>query len=96
MLGKGLQLKTTALLFFFLWLIARAFNRSEATKAVALDILKAFRALARKLKLLMFSQNVEVRLVFTKGCHHCWRQDFLVQVFSIGITLVDVHLNRLN
>ena len=96
MLGKGLQLKTTALLFFFLWLIARAFNRSEATKAVALDISKAFRALARKLKLLMFSQNLEVRLVFTKGCHHCWRQDFLVQVFSIGITLVDVHLNRLN
>ena len=86
MLGKGLQLKTTALLVFFLWLvvfeklvnnrivdhlekcglfsdfqygfrssrstadlltvvsdrIARAFNRSGATRAVALDISKAF------------------------------------------------------
>ena len=87
MLGKGLLLKTTALLVFFLWLvkafeklvnnrifdhlekcglvsdfqygfrssrstvdlltvisdrIARAFNRSEAIRAVALDITKAF------------------------------------------------------
>ena len=81
MLGKGLQLKTTTLLVFFLWLvkslknfdhlencglfsdfqygfrssrstadlltvvsdrIARAFNRSGATRAVALDISKAF------------------------------------------------------
>ena len=54
MLGKGLLLKNTALLVFFLWLvkcypltvvsdmIARAFNRSGATRAVALDISKAF------------------------------------------------------
>ena len=27
------------------------------------------RALARKLKLMMISQNWEIRLVFTKGCH---------------------------
>ena len=66
MLEKGLQLKATALLVFFLWLIARAFNRSGATQAVALDILKAFRALARKLKMLMFSQNLEIILLFTK------------------------------
>ena len=73
MLGKGLQLKTTALLVFFLWLakslktffsdfkygfrssrstadlllvvsdgIARAFNKSGATRAVAFVISKAF------------------------------------------------------
>ena len=77
MLGKGLLLKTTALLVFFVWSvksskilqiiglsdfqygfrssqstadlltvvsdrIARAFNRSGATRAVALDISKAF------------------------------------------------------
>ena len=85
MFGKGVQLKTTALLVFFLWLqvfeklrnnrivdhlekcgfsdfqygfrssqstadlltvvshrIARAFNKSGATRAVALDISKAF------------------------------------------------------
>ena len=65
MLGKGLQLKTTALLIFLLWFsdfqygfgssqstpnlltvvsdrIARAFNRYGATRAVELDISKAF------------------------------------------------------
>ena len=52
MLREGLQLKTTTLLFFFLWLaesfkniltvlsdrIVGAFNRSGATRAVVLDI----------------------------------------------------------
>ena len=42
-MGKGLLLKTTALLVFFLWLVkSRAFNRSGATRAVALHISKAF------------------------------------------------------
>ena len=60
--GKGLQVKTTTLLVFFLWFIkslknfrltadllifvsgriTRAFNRSGATRAVALDISKVF------------------------------------------------------
>ena len=35
-----------------------------------------YRALARKLKLLTFSQNWEIRLVFTKGRHHGWRKKF--------------------
>ena len=34
------------------------------------------RALARKLKLLTFSQNREIRQVFTKGLHHFWQQNF--------------------
>ena len=33
------------------------------------------RALARKLKLLTFYQNWELRLVFTTGCHHGWWQE---------------------
>ena len=33
-----------------------------------------YRALARKLKVLTFSQNWEIRLVFTKGRHHGWRK----------------------
>ena len=36
-----------------------------------------FSALARKLKLAMFSQDWEIRLVFTKGCHHCWQQEVI-------------------
>ena len=32
------------------------------------------RALARKLKLMTFSPNWEIRTVFTKGCHHGWQQ----------------------
>ena len=34
-----------------------------------------FRALARKLKLLRFSQNWEIRLAFAKGHHYAWRQE---------------------
>ena len=56
-LFKGLQLKTTTLLVFFLWLvkslkkllntvvsdrIGRAFNKYGATQATALDVSKAF------------------------------------------------------
>ena len=37
------------------------------------------RALARKLKLMTFSPNWEIRLVFTKGGHYSWRQFFLLQ-----------------
>ena len=33
------------------------------------------RELARKLKLLAFSQNWEIGPVFTKGCHHGWPQE---------------------
>ena len=33
------------------------------------------RALGRKLKLLTFSQNREIRLVFTEGRHHGWRKE---------------------
>ena len=29
---------------------------------------------ARKLELMMFSQNWEIRLVFTKGRHYGWQQ----------------------
>ena len=36
------------------------------------------RALARKLKMMAFPQNWEIRLVFTKGCHHGWRQDIVL------------------
>ena len=32
------------------------------------------KALARKLKLLTFSRYWKTRQVFTKGCHHGWRQ----------------------
>ena len=35
------------------------------------------RALVRKLKLTRFSQNWEIRLVFTKSPHHGWRQSLL-------------------
>ena len=35
------------------------------------------RALARKLKLLTFSKNWEIRLVFTKDRHHGWQQENL-------------------
>ena len=38
----------------------------------------ALRALARKLKLMTFSWNLEIRIVFTKGCHHGWLQEFFV------------------
>ena len=37
------------------------------------------RALARKLELMTFSRNWEIRLVFTKGPHHGWRQFFLLK-----------------
>ena len=33
------------------------------------------RALARKLKLVTFCRNWVIRLVFTKGRHHGWRQE---------------------
>ena len=33
------------------------------------------RALARKLKWLTSSRNWEIRLAFTKGRHHGWRQE---------------------
>ena len=35
----------------------------------------SYRALARKLELKTFSPNWEIRLVFTKGRHHGWRQE---------------------
>ena len=34
------------------------------------------RALARKLKLTTLSRNWEIRLAFTKGHNHSWRQEF--------------------
>ena len=55
MLGKGVRLKTTTLLVFFLWLVKSlnllavasdridwTLNRCGATRALALDISKAF------------------------------------------------------
>ena len=55
MLGEGVRLKTTALLVFFLWLVKSlnllavasdridwTLNRCGATRALALDICKAF------------------------------------------------------
>ena len=43
--------------------------------ALAID---TSRALARKLKLMTFSRNWEIRLVFTKGRHHGWQQEFFL------------------
>ena len=39
----------------------------------------SIRALTRKLKLMTFSRNFKIRLVFTKRPHRCWRQFFLLQ-----------------
>ena len=35
-----------------------------------------YKGLVRKFKLTMFFQNWEIRLVFTKGDHHVWWQEF--------------------
>ena len=45
---------------------------------VQLYILRDYsRALARKLELLTFSRNWEIRIMFTKGHHHGWRQEII-------------------
>ena len=40
--------------------------------------------LARKLKLLTFSRNWEIRLVFTKGHHHGWPPEKIFLVEPVG------------
>ena len=41
------------------------------------NLMTLYRALARKLKLMMFSGNWEIWQVFTKGRHHGWQKEIL-------------------
>ena len=38
----------------------------------------ASQGISKKLKLLMFSRNWQIRVVFTKDCHHGWQQESLI------------------
>ena len=60
-----------------LWNLFKVNNKDSRTASFTVEQMQIYlpRVLARKKKLMTFSRNWEIGLVFTKGRHHGWRQE---------------------